>query len=93
MYDGRLRFVDQLERMGAHVTVCDPHRVVVFGPTPLQKASNVANDLRAGAALLVAALAAEGTSDLEKVELIDRGYENFDERLRQLGAVIEREEV
>jgi UDP-N-acetylglucosamine 1-carboxyvinyltransferase len=91
MYEGRLNFVDLLERMGANITVCDPHRVIVSGPTPLQKTSTVSPDLRAGAALVLAALAAEGESIVEHVELIDRGYVELDERLRNLGAQIIRE--
>lgn len=92
MYEGRLGFVELLERMGAHATICDPHRVVIEGPTKLKGASNIAPDLRAGAALVLAALAASGESLIEKVELIDRGYVSLDERLRNLGAHIIREE-
>jgi UDP-N-acetylglucosamine 1-carboxyvinyltransferase len=91
MYEGRLNFVDLLQRMGADVTVCDPHRFLVSGPTPLQGASNVSPDLRAGAALVLTALAAEGESVVQQVELIDRGYAQLDERLRSLGAAIIRE--
>lgn len=91
MYEGRLYFVDLLEKMGADITICDPHRVIVHGPTPLSKSSSIAPDLRAGAALILAALAAEGTSVIEKVDLIDRGYVAIDEKLRSLGANITRE--
>lgn len=93
MYEGRLGFTELLERMGATITICDPHRVIVEGPTPLRGASNIAPDLRAGAALVLAALAATGESVIEKVELIDRGYVLLDERLRALGAEIIREEA
>jgi len=91
MYEGRLNFVDLLERMGANVTVCDPHRVLITGPTPLTKTSSISPDLRAGAALVLAALAAEGESVVEDVELIDRGYADLDKRLQSLGAIITRE--
>jgi UDP-N-acetylglucosamine 1-carboxyvinyltransferase len=91
MYEGRLYFVDLLEKMGADITICDPHRVIVHGPTELYKSSVITPDLRAGAALILAALAAEGTSVIEQVELIDRGYVAIDEKLRSLGAKIIRE--
>ncbi|CAN5169221.1 UDP-N-acetylglucosamine 1-carboxyvinyltransferase [soil metagenome] len=93
MYEGRLGFVELLQQMGADTTIYDPHRVAVEGRTKLRGASNIAPDLRAGAALVLAALAAEGESVIEKVELIDRGYVALDERLRALGAHIIREEV
>lgn len=92
MYEGRLNFVELLKRMGAEVTICDPHRVEVKGPTPLQHATNVSPDLRAGAALVLAALAAEGESIVEDVELIDRGYSYLDKQLQSLGAAIVRED-
>lgn len=92
MYEGRLNFTELLNRMGAEITICDPHRVVVNGKTPLVAASNITPDLRAGAALVLAALAAKGESVIEKVELIDRGYVRLDERLRSLGAKIVRED-
>jgi UDP-N-acetylglucosamine 1-carboxyvinyltransferase len=91
MYEGRLYFVDLLQRMGANITICDPHRALVNGPTPLTSSSSITPDLRAGAALVLAALVAEGQSVIEHVELIDRGYVELDNRLRSLGAVIERE--
>ncbi len=90
MYEGRLYFVDLLQRMGANIVICDPHRALVSGPTQLQHASMISPDLRAGAALVLAALAAEGTSTIEHGELIDRGYSNIAERLGQLGADITR---
>jgi len=91
MYEGRLNFVDLLERMGANITICDPHRVIITGPTPLVKTSSISPDLRAGAALVLAALAAEGESVVENIELIDRGYVNLEKRLQSLGAHITRE--
>jgi len=76
--------------MGARIIVCDPHRVVVNGPTPLYGERLESPDIRAGMALLVAALAADGESVIGNVGQIDRGYERIDERLRSLGANIER---
>ncbi|MBU6389184.1 UDP-N-acetylglucosamine 1-carboxyvinyltransferase [Patescibacteria group bacterium] len=91
MYEGRLYFVDLLQKMGADIVTCDPHRVLVSGPTELRHSSLISPDLRAGAALVLAALTAEGTSTIEHAELIDRGYAAIDERLRSLGAQITRE--
>jgi UDP-N-acetylglucosamine 1-carboxyvinyltransferase len=91
MYEGRLYFVDLLQRMNANITICDPHRALVNGPTTLYRSSSITPDLRAGAALILAALAAEGESVVEHVELIDRGYVDIDTRLRGLGAEITRE--
>ncbi len=90
MYEGRLGFLDLLQRMEANTVICDPHRAIITGPTPLHHASLISPDLRAGAALLVAALAAEGQSVIEHAELIDRGYASIDVRLRSLGANITR---
>ena len=90
MYEGRLYFVDHLQRMGASIVVCDPHRVLVTGPTPLEHASVPSPDLRAGAALVLAALVAHDRSTIEHVEIIERGYEALDIRLRALHANIER---
>ncbi len=90
MYEGRLYFVDLLQKMGANIVICDPHRALVTGPTPLKHSSLITPDLRAGAALMIAALAAEGTSVIEHTEMIDRGYADIDGRLRSLGADITR---
>ena len=92
MYEGRLNFVENLERMGADVTICDVHRVIVNGPTPLVGARSITPDIRAGAALVLAALAAEGESIIQNIELIERGYASLPERLQSLGANIIREE-
>lgn len=92
MYEGRLYFVDLLTKMGANIITCDPHRAIVNGPTPLQQSTSTSPDLRAGAALVIAALAAEGTSTIEYAELIDRGYARLEEKLRSVGAEITREE-
>ncbi|HUP00215.1 MAG TPA: UDP-N-acetylglucosamine 1-carboxyvinyltransferase [Gemmatimonadota bacterium] len=90
MFESRLFFVDRLQRMGARIILCDPHRAVVLGPTPLVGAQITSPDIRAGMALLIAALAAEGESVIQNVGQIDRGYERIDERLRALGADIVR---
>ncbi|MGH7544257.1 MAG: UDP-N-acetylglucosamine 1-carboxyvinyltransferase [Gemmatimonadota bacterium] len=91
MFESRLFFVDQLQRMGARIILCDPHRVVVTGPTPLMGSLISSPDIRAGMALLIAALTARGESIIQNVGQIDRGYERIDERLRTLGASIRRE--
>jgi UDP-N-acetylglucosamine 1-carboxyvinyltransferase len=90
MFENRLVFVDKLVGMGARIIVCDPHRVVVNGPTQLYGERLESPDIRAGMALLLAALAADGESVIGNVGQIDRGYERIDERLRTLGANIER---
>jgi UDP-N-acetylglucosamine 1-carboxyvinyltransferase len=90
MFENRLVFVDKLVGMGARIIVCDPHRVVVNGPTQLYGERLESPDIRAGMALLLAALAADGESIIGNVGQIDRGYERIDERLRALGANIER---
>jgi UDP-N-acetylglucosamine 1-carboxyvinyltransferase len=91
MYEGRLFYIDILSRMGANITLCDPHRAIVYGPTPLQGNKQIESpDLRAGMALVLAGLAAEGTTVIDNIELVDRGYENLDERLISLGASCRR---
>jgi UDP-N-acetylglucosamine 1-carboxyvinyltransferase len=90
MFENRLFFVDKLVSMGARILPCDPHRVVVSGPSRLYGERLESPDIRAGMALLLAALAAEGESVIGNVGQIDRGYERIDERLRALGASIER---
>lgn len=90
MYEGRLFYIDKLIKMGADITMADPHRVMVSGSTPLHGKSIESPDIRAGMALLIAALMAEGESEIEHVELIDRGYLKLEERLGALGAKIER---
>ena len=77
--------------MGASAEVCDPHRVLISGPTPLYGKEIKSLDLRAGATLLLAGLAARGESVLHDAEILDRGYERIDERLRALGADVRRE--
>ena len=90
MFESRLFFVDKLVSMGARIILCDPHRVVVTGPARLVGQQMSSPDIRAGMAMLLAALCAEGTSTIGNVGEIDRGYERIDERLRSLGARIER---
>jgi UDP-N-acetylglucosamine 1-carboxyvinyltransferase len=90
MFENRLFFVDKLVAMGARITLCDPHRAIVSGPSRLHGGRVDSPDIRAGMAMLIAALAAEGTSEIGNVVQIDRGYERIDLRLRDLGARIER---
>jgi UDP-N-acetylglucosamine 1-carboxyvinyltransferase len=90
MFENRLFFVDKLVNMGARVIVCDPHRAVVSGPSRLHGERMESPDIRAGMAMLIAALCAEGGSEIGNIRQIDRGYERIDERLRSLGARIER---
>jgi len=90
MFENRLFFVDKLVTMGARITVCDPHRAIVSGPSSLHGERLESPDIRAGMAMLIAALAAEGSSEINNINQIDRGYERIDQRLRDLGARIER---
>ncbi len=90
MFDRRLVFVDRLIDMGAGIVLCDPHRALVMGPTRLRGERLVSPDIRAGMALVIAALCAEGVSTIDNIAQIDRGYEHLEVRLRKLGAVIER---
>ncbi len=92
MYEGRFGFVNELVKMGANAVVCDPHRVLVSGPTPLYGQDIKSLDLRAGATLLLAGILADGGTVLHEAEIIDRGYERIEERFAAVGAVISREE-
>jgi UDP-N-acetylglucosamine 1-carboxyvinyltransferase len=92
MFENRLFFVDKLVSMGARIILCDPHRAVVTGPSQLYGQRMSSPDIRAGMAMLIAGLCAEGISTIGNVGEIDRGYERIDERLRALGARIERVE-
>jgi UDP-N-acetylglucosamine 1-carboxyvinyltransferase len=92
MFESRLFFVDKLVSMGARIILCDPHRAVVTGPAKLVAQQMSSPDIRAGMAMLLAALCADGTSTIGNIGEIDRGYERIDERLRSLGAHIERVE-
>ena len=93
MFENRLFFVDKLVGMGARIILCDPHRAVVSGPAQLYGERLESPDIRAGMAMLIGSLCAEGTSVIGNVGQIDRGYERIDERLRALGASIERVEA
>src|SRR5215218_8586809 len=90
MFENRLFFVDKLVAMGARITLCDPHRAIVSGPSRLHGERLESPDIRAGMAMLIAALSADGRSEIGNIVQIDRGYERIDERLRGLGAHIER---
>jgi len=91
MFEGRMFFTDSLIAMGASIILCDPHRIVVVGPSQLYGTQLESPDVRAGMALLIASLAAKGTSTIYNVRQIDRGYERIEEKLRGLGASIRRE--
>lgn len=91
LFESRMVFVDRLIEMGARIVQCDPHRVLVQGPCQLQGIAMSSPDIRAGIALLIAALCAEGTSVIHSAEVIDRGYERIDQQLAMLGAAIRRE--
>jgi UDP-N-acetylglucosamine 1-carboxyvinyltransferase len=90
MFESRMFFVDKLVGMGARIVLCDPHRALISGPTPLRGATVESPDIRAGMAMLIAALCAKGTSVINNIGQIDRGYERIDERLNALGASIRR---
>lgn len=90
LFEGRLQYLKELDRMGADIVFCDPHRAIVNGPTPLHGAEIVSTDLRGGAALIIAGLIAEGKTTLANIYQIDRGYERLEERLQKIGADIKR---
>lgn len=90
MYEGRQKYIAELQKMGANITICDPHRALIVGPTPLHGIEMTSFDIRAGATLILAALTATGESRILNIEQIDRGYERIEERLRALGADIQR---
>ncbi|HUZ30098.1 MAG TPA: UDP-N-acetylglucosamine 1-carboxyvinyltransferase [Solirubrobacteraceae bacterium] len=90
MFENRLFFCDKLQLMGASITICDPHRAIVLGPRRLSGQRVESPDIRAGMAMLIAALCADGETEIGNIRQIDRGYERIDERLRELGARIER---
>jgi UDP-N-acetylglucosamine 1-carboxyvinyltransferase len=90
MFENRLFFCDKLQLMGAAITICDPHRAIVLGPRRLTGQRVESPDIRAGMAMLIAALCADGVTEIGNIRQIDRGYERIDERLRHLGARIER---
>jgi UDP-N-acetylglucosamine 1-carboxyvinyltransferase len=90
MFENRMFFVDRLIALGARIVLCDPHRAVVVGPSQLRGGPMYSPDIRAGMALLIAALCAEGRSEISNIEQIDRGYERIDDKLRALGAQMRR---
>jgi UDP-N-acetylglucosamine 1-carboxyvinyltransferase len=90
MYPSRMFFIDKLVNMGAQIVLCDPHRSIVQGPTSLYAENMESPDIRAGMAMVLAALASNGQSEIRNVGQIDRGYESIDKKLRALGARIER---
>ena len=93
MFESRMFFVDKLVAMGAKIVLCDPHRALIAGPSRLRGATVESPDIRAGMAMVLAALCAKGTSTISNIGQIERGYERIDERLRALGAQIERVET
>ncbi len=90
LFEGRLKYLDELNKMGADIIFCDPHRAIVYGPTQLQGIEMPSSDLRAGAAMIIAGLIAKGTTVIHNIYQIDRGYERIEERFKQLGADIKR---
>ena len=92
IFEGRLFFTDKLNQMGAQIIMCDPHRVIVSGPSKLFGRKLESPDLRAGFALVLAGLVAECTTEIDNIYQIDRGYERVEERLALLGAEIKRVE-
>jgi len=93
LFESRMFFVDKLVAMGARIILCDPHRAVVVGPAQLHGEQLESPDIRAGMALLIAGLCAQGNSTIRNIGQIDRGYERVDEKLKALGARIERVRV
>ena len=93
VFEGRLNYTEWLNTMGAEIIQCDPHRVLVSGPTPLHGKKIVSPDIRAGIALIIAGLIADGQSQIDNIDLVDRGYANLDERLTKLGASLVRNEI
>ena len=91
MFEGRMFFTDKLMGMGANIVLCDPHRIVVTGPSKLYGTNMSSPDVRAGMALLMAACIARGTSEINNIFQIERGYQDIDQKLLSLGAAIKRE--
>jgi UDP-N-acetylglucosamine 1-carboxyvinyltransferase len=90
LFEGRMAYLYELEKMGAHVEILNAHQALIIGPTPLKGRTVASNDIRAGAAMVIAALAADGETTITDVRYIERGYDRLDEKLRSLGARIER---
>jgi len=92
LFEGRLKYLEELNKMGANIIFCDPHRAIIYGPTSLKGITIPSPDLRGGAALVIAGLIAKGKTVIKNIYQIDRGYEKIEERLKKLGADIERVE-
>ncbi len=90
LYEGRMKYIEELKKMGANAIIADPHRALVSGPTPLYGTEIDSLDIRSGATLVIAGLVAEGKTVINDAEIVDRGYEKIEERLQKLGAKIER---
>lgn len=90
LFEGRFNYLTELEKMGAQSKILNPHQAVIFGPAHLKGSAIKSFDLRAGASLIIAALCAEGTTTIEEIYQVDRGYEKIEERLQKLGADIKR---
>jgi len=90
LYEGRFSYLLELKKMGADIEITDPHRALIFGKTKLKGNKIEGNDIRSGASLVLAALCAKGTSEVFGIEQIERGYEKLDEKLKKLGAKIEK---
>lgn len=93
MYEGRLKYVDELIKMGANAIIADPHRALIVGPSPLYGQEITSFDLRAGMCLIIAALVAKGESKISNIYQVDRGYEKIDERLKKINADIVRVDI
>lgn len=93
LYEGRMNYINELSKMGANAVICDPHRAIITGPTPLYGKDIQSFDLRAGATMIIAALLAQGQSTLSGIEQVDRGYEEIEQRLGNLGADIKRKTI
>ncbi len=93
MFEGRMAYLYELEKMGAHVEMLNAHQALIIGPSKLKGATVTSNDLRAGAAMVIAALCAEGETTIMDVQYIERGYDHLDEKLRSLGAKVEKVEI
>ena len=93
MFEGRMAYLYELEKMGAHVEMLNAHQALIIGPSQLKSATVTSNDIRAGAAMVIAALCAEGETTITDVRYIERGYDHLDEKLRSLGAKVEKIEI
>ena len=90
LFDGRLNYLVELEKMKANIEILNPHQAIIRGPTTLRGVPIASCDIRAGAAMVLAALCAQGKTDISNIKYIDRGYEKLDQKLQKLGAAIKR---